>query len=243
MSDTTAETAPTVAPADLRRSISAGEPVSILDLRDREEAGTWRTEGETVTVRQAPMMRFVAAEANGTVADLGLREPVIVVCGAGDVSDHVAGLLNDAGLEVRNLAGGIEAWADLYVAADIEPGEAIIRQYHRPSSGCLSYPIASDGEAVVVDPPWAFVDRYVENAVSPSPPPSTRTSTPTTSAGSATSRRRRGPDRRSGGHLRSRAVVRGGDGRGRRGDQGGRDVRRGPARARTHHRDEGLQPR
>jgi glyoxylase-like metal-dependent hydrolase (beta-lactamase superfamily II) len=114
------------------------------------------------------MMRFVAAEAKGTVADLaadlGLCEPVIVVCGEGDASDHVAGLLNDAGIGARNLAGGMEAWADLYVAAEIDAGEPAVVQYHRPSSGCLSYLIASGGEAVVVDPLRAFVDRYVDDA-------------------------------------------------------------------------------
>ena len=168
MSDATAETAPTIAPADLHRSISAGETVSILDLRDRDEVDTWRIEGETATVRQASMMKFVAAEAKGTVADLaadlGLRGPVIVVCGEGEASDHVAGLLNAAGIEARNLAGGMEAWADLYVAAEIEAEEPTVVQYHRPSSGCLSYLIASGEEAIVIDPLRAFVDRYVEDA-------------------------------------------------------------------------------
>jgi glyoxylase-like metal-dependent hydrolase (beta-lactamase superfamily II)/rhodanese-related sulfurtransferase len=168
MGDTEAKAAPSIAPRDLHRTVSAGDRVTVLDLRDRDEVGTWRIEGEGVTVRQAPMMRFVAAEAKGAVADLAaeldLREPVVVVCGEGEASDHVAGLLAGAGIEARNLAGGMEAWADLYPAAGIEVGDATIVQYHRPSSGCLSYLIASGDEAAVVDPLRAFVDRYVEDA-------------------------------------------------------------------------------
>ena len=168
MGDAEAKAAPSIAPRDLHRTVSAGDRVTVLDLRDRDEVGAWRIEGEGVTVRQAPMMRFVAAEATGAVADLAaeldLREPVVVVCGEGEASDHVAGLLAGAGIEARTLAGGMEAWADLYPAAGIEVGDATIVQYHRPSSGCLSYLIASGDEAAVVDPLRAFVDRYVEDA-------------------------------------------------------------------------------
>jgi glyoxylase-like metal-dependent hydrolase (beta-lactamase superfamily II) len=58
----------------------------------------------------------------------------------------------------------MEAWADLYVAASIDAADATVLQYHRPSSGCLSYVVASDGEAVIVDPLRAFVERYVADA-------------------------------------------------------------------------------
>jgi glyoxylase-like metal-dependent hydrolase (beta-lactamase superfamily II)/rhodanese-related sulfurtransferase len=168
MGDAEAKAAPSIAPRDLHRTVSAGDRVTVLDLRDRDEVETWRIEGESVAVRQAPMLEFVAAEAKGTIEDLAseldLSEPVVVVCGEGEASDHVAGLLHEAGIEARNLAGGMEAWADLYPAAGIEAGDATIVQYHRPSSGCLSYLIASGDEAAVVDPLRAFVDRYVEDA-------------------------------------------------------------------------------
>jgi len=168
MSDATTGTTPTITPREIHRAVSAGEQVSVLDLRDRDEVETWRIDGESVAFRQTPTMEFVAAEAAGGVeelaSELDLTEPVVAVCGEGEASDHVAGLLNDAGIEARNLAGGMEAWGDLYTAAEIRGGEPTIVQYHRPSCGCLSYLIAEGGEAVVVDPLRAFVDRYVEDA-------------------------------------------------------------------------------
>jgi len=168
--DTSDGSAPSISPEQLHERLLAGEPISILDLRDRDEVDQWAIDGDGVSLRQAPMMRFVAAEAQGTVADLaadlGLDPPIVAVCGEGKASDHVAGLLNGAGIEARNLAGGMDAWADLYLAAeiDVDGDEATVVQYHRPSSGCLSYMIAAGGEAVVVDPLRAFVDRYVADA-------------------------------------------------------------------------------
>jgi glyoxylase-like metal-dependent hydrolase (beta-lactamase superfamily II) len=124
------------------------------------------------------MMEFVGAEATGTVgelaADIGLEGPIIAVCGRGEASDHVANLLNDAGIEARNLAGGMDAWARLYTGAEVDAAttgsaseataDATVIQYHRPSSGCLAYTVESDGEAAVIDPLRAFPGRYVADA-------------------------------------------------------------------------------
>jgi len=183
MTDDNPGKAPSVAPAELHAKIATGEAVSVLDVRDRDETGTWRIEGPSVSFTQVPMMQFLGAEANGTVgkvtADAGLEGPIVVVCGRGEASDHVATLLNEEGIEARNLAGGMDAWARLYTAvevaatgggdagsgarAGVEDGTTVI-QYHRPSSGCLAYMVVSDGEAAVIDPLRAFTDRYVAGA-------------------------------------------------------------------------------
>jgi glyoxylase-like metal-dependent hydrolase (beta-lactamase superfamily II) len=178
---------PSITPAELQALLAAGEPVSILDVRDRDETETWRIEGPTVSFAQVPMMQFVGAEAKGSVgelaADAGLAGPIVAVCGRGEASDHVAGLLNEAGIEARNLAGGMDAWARLYTAAEIDGGAggdaaddagndvdagrgdgATVIQYHRPSSGCLAYMVVSEGEATVIDPLRAFTGRYVADA-------------------------------------------------------------------------------
>jgi rhodanese-related sulfurtransferase len=181
--------APSITPAELQAKLAAGVPVSILDVRDRDETETWRIEGPSVSFAQVPMMQFVGAEAKGTVgelaADAGLEGPIVAVCGRGEASDHVAGLLNEAGIEARNLAGGMDAWARLYTAAEIDGGTgrdatddpntgddadtgtadgATVIQYHRPSSGCLASMVVSDGEAAVIDPLRAFTGWYVADA-------------------------------------------------------------------------------
>ncbi|MFC6873088.1 MBL fold metallo-hydrolase [Halobellus marinus] len=157
----------TLSPATLAARIGSGEPVSILDVRDRDEYDAWHVDGPGVTSRQLPYVKFVQAEIKGTVAERApdLPEPLVVVCGEGKASAYVADLLTTAGVEAANLAGGMDAWADLLVAAEVPTdGPATVRQYRRPSSGCLGYLVERDGEAAVVDPLRAFADRYVADA-------------------------------------------------------------------------------
>ena len=209
-----------VSPAALARRLDRGDPVTILDVRNRTEIERWAIDGERVTRTEIPSVRFQAARVNDGVADLargiefasgrgrgknaterdadgqaedadgggnhagdgrsesenevdgvsesgsGSDDPVIVVCGRGEASDTVADLLVNAGIGARNLAGGMDAWGELYTATRLEPmyTEATVYQYRRPATGCLSYLVCSGGDAAVIDPLWAFVDRYEDDA-------------------------------------------------------------------------------
>ena len=157
----------TISPATLAAQIRAGESVSILDLRDRDEYDAWHIDGPRVESEQLPHVNFVQAEIKGTVADLApdLPEPVVVVCGEGKASAYVATLLTAAGVDAANLADGMDGWANLLVAGEVPTdGPETVRQYQRPSSGCLSYLVVDGGEAAVVDPLRSFTDRYVADA-------------------------------------------------------------------------------
>jgi glyoxylase-like metal-dependent hydrolase (beta-lactamase superfamily II) len=159
-----------LAPEELLGRLRAGEQVTLLDLRDRDEFESWRIDGGDVDATQVPYVKFVSAEATDSVADLaadlGLSEPVVAVCGRGEASAYVADRLDDAGVTAVNLAGGMAAWARLYVAREVTgyDGPGTLLQYERPSSGCLAYLLASSGEAAVVDPLRAFAGRYAADA-------------------------------------------------------------------------------
>ena len=155
--------APAISARDLHDRIREGG-VHVLDVRDRDEFEAWHVDGPTVTARQVPYMEFVAAGITGDAAGLlpdGLGEPVVVVCAVGEASAEVAEDLRREGVDAVNLAGGMEAWADLVVAHDL--GEGVV-QFERPSSGCLSYVLHDGGEVAVVDPLAAAVDEYVAAA-------------------------------------------------------------------------------
>ncbi|WP_162224606.1 MBL fold metallo-hydrolase [Halorussus amylolyticus] len=165
---------PSVSAEELHRRIAAGERVNLLDVRNREEFESWPIEGESVDATQIPYAEFVAAKARGEIAefaaDRDLAEPTIAVCPRGEASATVADLLREEGIDARNLAGGMEAWARVYAAtelpvapADASAGATVV-QYDRPATGCLSYLVVSGGEAAVVDPLRAFADRYVADA-------------------------------------------------------------------------------
>jgi glyoxylase-like metal-dependent hydrolase (beta-lactamase superfamily II) len=168
-------------PATLARLLRDGEPVSVLDVRDRPEFEAWHVDGACVTARHVPHVRFVAANARGdATAPLpdDLPEPIVVVCGRGKASAAVATTLADAGVDAVNLAGGMDAWAETTLTEPlVRRGDLTVIQYQRPSSGCLAYLIvaggdasgdgggdAADREALVVDPLRAFADRYVADS-------------------------------------------------------------------------------
>jgi len=159
---------PSLSPEELRDRLARGERVHLLDVRNRDEFEAWRITGETVETTQIPYSEFAAAKARGEVDELAadLESPVIAVCPRGEVSATVADLLREAGVDARNLDGGMHGWARVYVASELPTvtADATVVQYDRPASGCLSYLVVSGEAAAVVDPLRAFADRYVADA-------------------------------------------------------------------------------
>jgi len=157
-----------ISPESLYRRLARGDRLTILDTRDRDEFDAWHVDGPGVRAVQVPHLAFLQAEATGGADDVvdeyNLESPVVAVCARGEASDHAAGLLRDAGLDAANLAGGMEAWARAYVGTDLAVAGPAVRQYVRPSSGCLAYLVHDGDEAVVVDPLAAFAERYVDDA-------------------------------------------------------------------------------
>jgi glyoxylase-like metal-dependent hydrolase (beta-lactamase superfamily II) len=170
---------PSLSPDDLYDRIQRGERVTLLDVRNRDEFEAWRISGAGVEATQAPYAEFAAAKARGEIeefaAELDLREPVIAVCPRGEASATVADLLRGEGIDARNLAGGMDGWARVYVARELpapaelstpasSADEATVLQYDRPASGCLSYLVVSGDEAAVIDPLRVFSERYAADA-------------------------------------------------------------------------------
>ena len=150
-----------ITPAALWKRLKAGESVELLDVRNREEIDAWQIDGERVSTTDVPYMRFLSARVSGEVASLVDPErSYVVVCPRGEESAEVTADLREAGIDAENLAGGMEAWARVYLSTAVAEDPTVI-QYHRPASGCLAYAVVSGGDALVVDPLRAFVDRYV----------------------------------------------------------------------------------
>jgi glyoxylase-like metal-dependent hydrolase (beta-lactamase superfamily II) len=159
---------PSISPATLKRRLDRREPVRLLDVRDRDEIEEWHIDTPAVTRTDIPYAKFMQAKVRDTVTDLADEVagegPITVVCGHGEASAFVAGLLSERGIEAQNLAGGMDAWARVYDAHGIAADGPTVVQYQRPSSGCLSYMLLSGRKAMVVDPLSAFTERYVTDA-------------------------------------------------------------------------------
>ena len=162
--------APSISPAALQARIDRGDPVRVLDIRNRDEVDRWHLSGPAVTVTQRSNAKFIQATVTDSVdefaAGIDGEGPIIAVCARGEASREVAAALEDAGYDASNLAGGMEAWARLLTAVELpvsDPDTAVV-QYRRPASGCLGYVVVSGESAAVVDPLRAFTDRYVADA-------------------------------------------------------------------------------
>ncbi|MFB6071711.1 MAG: MBL fold metallo-hydrolase [Halobacterium sp.] len=151
----------------LKDSIDAGEDVALLDARMHSDYEEWRIDGENVTSINVPYFEFLEDDVDDDVLDrIPADREVTVLCAKGGASEYVAGTLAERGYDVNHLEDGMNGWASIYDAVEVEryDGAGTLLQYQRPSSGCLGYLLYDGGEAAVIDPLRAFTDRYLEDA-------------------------------------------------------------------------------
>lgn len=72
--------------------------------------------------------------------------------------------LGELGYDAMSLRGGMIAWGDHYEFTPVvQEDDLTVYQINRPARGCLSYLVASQGEAVIIDP-LRHAERYREFA-------------------------------------------------------------------------------
>jgi glyoxylase-like metal-dependent hydrolase (beta-lactamase superfamily II) len=156
-----------VDPKSLKGRIDAGEDVTLLDARMQSDYEEWHIDGENVTSINVQYFEFLEDDVDEDVLDqIPEDREVTVLCAKGGASEFVAGTLAERGYDVDHLEDGMNGWARIYDAVEVEryDGAGTLVQYQRPSSGCLGYLLYDDGEAAVIDPLRAFTDRYLEDA-------------------------------------------------------------------------------
>lgn len=133
-----------------------GTPVApfLLDVREPDEFDAWAIPG-AANVPLSTLERHLTRVAHD--------RRVVVVCASGQRSERAVGTLRAAGIDAANLIGGMLAWSAVYDTATVEVGSFELVQVRRRGKGCLSYVVASGGDALVVDPS-VEVGRYLEIA-------------------------------------------------------------------------------
>jgi glyoxylase-like metal-dependent hydrolase (beta-lactamase superfamily II) len=152
---------PEVSAHELATRLDRGERVQLLDVRSRDRVSRGRaTLGAGLEFRAVPA-RELARLPSLDPLHIDPTEPLLVICGHGNSSARVANLLRDRGLDARSVAGGMAAWDAVYLSRRLPPTRALehIVQIDRVGKGALSYVLASEGDAVVVDP-GRHLDRY-----------------------------------------------------------------------------------
>ena len=133
----------------LRNWLEEGKEVSVLDIRPIQERTEWFIPGSIY------LNAYDKLKANNPDALRGLHldktVPVVTICAEGKTSMIAAGLLREQGFEVYSLEGGMKAWSLSWNTARIPFADFEIIQFRRTGKGCLSYIIASNHEAIVID--------------------------------------------------------------------------------------------
>ncbi len=140
----------TISPAEFKGRLDRGEVKFIFDLRNKEDFESWRVEGRNpIETLNIPQIHFVAEEEK-YFDQFPRDKQIIAICAHGDSSRYSAELLNENGFDALSLEGGIDSWSEYYESAKVADAPAVY-QMLRVAKGCVSYLIASKGEAVVID--------------------------------------------------------------------------------------------
>jgi glyoxylase-like metal-dependent hydrolase (beta-lactamase superfamily II)/rhodanese-related sulfurtransferase len=133
----------------LRTWLETGKEVSILDIRPIQERMEWFIPGSVY------YNAYDKLKANNPNALQGLHLdktlPVVIICAGGKTSMIAADLLQKQGFEAYSLQGGMKGWSLSWNTAKISFPDFEVIQFRRTGKGCLSYFIASNSEAIVVD--------------------------------------------------------------------------------------------
>lgn len=156
----------TISPVSLKERIDAGDSITILDTRMESDYEEWHIEGPNVTSINIPYFEFLDDLDEAILDEIPADREIVVLCAKGGASEYVAGTLIEEGYDAVHLDEGMNGWAAIYEAVEVEAydGPGTLVQYQRPSSGCLGYFVYHDGEAAIIDPLRTFTDRYLEDA-------------------------------------------------------------------------------
>ena len=146
---------------ELARRLDGGERVQLLDVRSRDSVTSGRiTLGSGLDFHALPASQIERSPSRDALG-VDPRQEVVVVCGHGNSSKRTAALLHQRGLDAYSVTGGMAAWDAVYLPRSLSPTRTLehVVQLDRVGKGALSYVLASDGDAVVVDP-GRHLERY-----------------------------------------------------------------------------------
>ena len=140
-------TSPNIAAADLRGMLEDGRPVTVLDIR-RPDEREWTIPGSLAV----DAYDAVNSGELGALAKVEFDvQPVVTVCGAGRAASRATELLRAKGIDALTLEGGMRAWSLAWNTAETTVRDCEVVQVRRTGKGCLSYVVAANDIALVID--------------------------------------------------------------------------------------------
>lgn len=133
----------------LRTWLETGKKISILDIRPMQEREEWFI---PQSIHFDVYEKIKAKDANALQGlHLDKTIPVITICAAGKTSSVAADILQQKGYNAFSLQGGMKSWSLAWNIAHQAFDGFEVWQVRRTGKGCLSYIIASNKEAIIID--------------------------------------------------------------------------------------------
>lgn len=135
--------------AALQKMFEEGQKVAVLDVRPQEQRDEWQIAGSYYIDAYEALNKGDNSVLNNL--DIPSDVPVVTVCAAGRISQIAAEALAEKGYNALSLQGGMKAWNYAWNTAEIKSNQTTLIQLRRVAKGCLSYIVASNNEAIVID--------------------------------------------------------------------------------------------
>jgi len=133
----------------LRNWLESGKKVSILDIRPIQEREEWFIPQSIHIDAYEKLKAKDESALEGLHLDKSI--PVVTVCAGGKTSLIAADMLQQKGYNAFSLRDGMKGWSLAWNTAHQSFDDFEVWQIRRTGKGCLSYIIASDKEAIIID--------------------------------------------------------------------------------------------
>ncbi|MDQ2054514.1 MULTISPECIES: rhodanese-like domain-containing protein [Halobellus] len=100
---------PATTPQELKEAIADGEELTILDVRQPHEFEDNHIEAENVETINVPLNELQTLGPD-QLPDSVSDDRIVAVCRSGNRSSFATRILDQAGLDVENLQGGMRSW-------------------------------------------------------------------------------------------------------------------------------------
>jgi glyoxylase-like metal-dependent hydrolase (beta-lactamase superfamily II)/rhodanese-related sulfurtransferase len=140
---------------ELKEMLEKNEQVSVVDIRLTPDFNDWFIVGSRNIPVYTELKMGEFANAANQFQSLPSDRPVVAVCYRGNSSKIAVDVMERMSIPAINLIGGMTAWSAVWTTARIpvdNASHAICYQVRRNAKGCLSYFLAVNGEAAVIDP-------------------------------------------------------------------------------------------
>ncbi|WP_044956998.1 MBL fold metallo-hydrolase [Halarchaeum acidiphilum] len=150
-----------IAPSEVARRVEEDdtEDLFVLDVRNEDAYEEWRIPTSTNLPIYDELLDHDFSTLADHLEDLPERQEIAVVCVGGLTSARAAEFLREEGFDAKSVDDGMNGWGRVHREYDGAADDVI--QIVRPGTGCVSYIVHDDGEAVVVDPSQ-YINQYLD---------------------------------------------------------------------------------